>query len=49
MKAYIHNGIEYTRDEYFALMFGVEYMESDDKGVIKEYPLSQSTNLNQKI
>ena len=27
------------RDEYFNIMFGDEYMQSDDKGGLKEYYL----------
>ena len=36
-KLYIHNGEYYTRDAYFTLMFGSEFMERNDKGTLKEY------------
>jgi hypothetical protein len=26
-----------SKDEYFAILFGDEYMASEDKGTIKEY------------
>ena len=37
MKYYLHEGKTYTRDEYFALMFGEEFMNSNDKGELKQY------------
>ena len=30
-----------TRNEYFEIMFGEEFMNSNDKGTLKEYEESQ--------
>ena len=30
-----------TRNEYFKIMFGEEFMNSNDKGTLKEYEESQ--------
>ena len=40
-KLYKHEGEYYTRDAYFTLMFGSEFMKSNDKGTIKEYELNE--------
>ncbi len=40
-KLYKHEGEYYTRDAYFTLMFGSEFMNSNDKGTIKEYELNE--------
>ena len=39
MKTYTHpeNGMTMTKNEYFAFMFGEEFMKSNDKGSLKEY------------
>ena len=39
MKEYFHpeTNEPMTRDEFFILMFGEEFMSSDDKGTLKEY------------
>lgn len=36
-KLYKYNGEYYTRDAYFTLMFGSEFMNSDEKGELEEY------------
>jgi len=36
-KLYKYNGEYYTRDAYFTLMFGSEFMKSNDKGEKKIY------------
>ena len=41
MKTYTHKGITYTKEEYFALMFGEEFMKSTNKGAkVKYKPLT---------
>jgi len=36
-KLYKHEGEYYTEAAYFTLMFGSEFMKSNDKGEIKTY------------
>jgi hypothetical protein len=40
-KIYIHNGEKYTRDAYFNLMFGSDFMNSNDKGKKKIYKVKK--------
>lgn len=40
-KLYKHNGEYYTRDAYFTLMFGSEFMKSNDKGKRKVYKINK--------